>query len=206
VSITASFAGDGFYLPAAAASTARLTYMTGRAFGLSASASLLGVLPTPDTGAVSTSTAGSSTTPCWATVTGPVGANTLCANVTTTVAPGTSTAAATVASLGILGLSLVPGIDATGIAADSTSSCSGATGKATFASLTIGGTTYLDYSPAPNTTIPLAVGLGQIVLNEQLPVAGADHGLTVNAIHITVPSVGTDVVVASATSDIHNCR
>jgi len=46
------------------------------------------------------------------------------------------------------------------------------------------------------------------VLNEQRPVAGPDAGLTVNAVHVTVNAVGlakTDVVLASAESDIGNC-
>jgi len=211
VGIGALFPGDSFYLPARATSTARLTYMTGRAFGLSARASVLGhplinILPTPDTGAVSTSTAGTKATPCIAKVPGSISATVLCANVTTAVAPGTSKATATLATLGITGLTHVPAISATAIAAYSTSTCSGASGAATFASLIIAGVRYQNYSPAANTTLVLPSGLGKIVLNEQLPVAGADHGLTVNAIHITVPSLKTDVVVASATSDIHNCN
>jgi hypothetical protein len=44
----------------------------------------------------------------------------------------------------------------------------------------------------------------KIVLNEQVPVAGADKGTTVNAVHITEPGLGS-VVLASSTSDIHNC-
>jgi hypothetical protein len=40
----------------------------------------------------------------------------------------------------------------------------------------------------------------QVVVNEEKPVAG---GLKVNAVHISGP--GIDLVVASATSDIHNC-
>ncbi|GAA1956971.1 choice-of-anchor P family protein [Catenulispora subtropica] len=54
----------------------------------------------------------------------------------------------------------------------------------------------------PNTGIDLG-GLAKLILNEQLPVPGADRGLTVNALHLQVLD-GT-VVVASATSDAHNC-
>jgi hypothetical protein len=54
-------------------------------------------------------------------------------------------------------------------------------------------------SSAPNTTVPLGL-LGSIPTNEQTPVSG---GLRVNALHVNV--LGTDVVVASARSDIHNC-
>jgi hypothetical protein len=52
---------------------------------------------------------------------------------------------------------------------------------------------------APNTSIPL--GLGSITVNQQAPVSG---GLLVNALHVNV--LGTDVVVASSRSDIHNCE
>jgi hypothetical protein len=55
---------------------------------------------------------------------------------------------------------------------------------------------------APNTT--LTIGGARVVLNEQLPVAGADQGKIVNAIHIVVGGVINDVI-GSAQSDIHNC-
>jgi len=43
-----------------------------------------------------------------------------------------------------------------------------------------------------------------LVFNEQVPVPGADQGLTVNAVHLK--ALGLLVVLASATSDIHNCN
>jgi hypothetical protein len=55
-------------------------------------------------------------------------------------------------------------------------------------------------SPAPNTTINLLVA--KVVLNEQIKAPGS---LTVNAVHVTVLGTAQDVVIASATSDIHNC-
>ena len=55
----------------------------------------------------------------------------------------------------------------------------------------------------PNTRIGLAGG-AQLVVNEQIPVARADVGLTVNAIHLTALGGLVDVVVGSATSDLHN--
>jgi hypothetical protein len=68
--------------------------MTGRAYGLAAAATALGlpivnVAPTPDTGNVSTQSSSSTTTPCWATLSGLVGAHALCANVTTNATTGT---------------------------------------------------------------------------------------------------------------------
>lgn len=61
-----------------------------------------------------------------------------------------------------------------------------------------------DFLPQPNTGINLG-GLAKLILNEQLPVAGADHGLTVNALRLLVLDGTVNVVVASATSDAHNC-
>jgi hypothetical protein len=57
---------------------------------------------------------------------------------------------------------------------------------------------------APNSVINLAGG-GKLVIDEQLPVPGADFGLTVNAVHLTALGGLVDVVVASSTSDAHNC-
>jgi hypothetical protein len=50
----------------------------------------------------------------------------------------------------------------------------------------------------------ITVGSLTITFNEQKPVAGADNGLEVNAIHASLPGTA-DVVVASSRSDIHNC-
>jgi hypothetical protein len=49
------------------------------------------------------------------------------------------------------------------------------------------------------------LGVGKLILNEQLPVPGADFGLTVNAVHLVALGGATDVVLASSTSDMHNC-
>ena len=43
-----------------------------------------------------------------------------------------------------------------------------------------------------------------LVFNEQSSVPGADQGLTVNAVHIKALGL-LDVLLASSTSDIHNC-
>ncbi len=57
---------------------------------------------------------------------------------------------------------------------------------------------------APNSEIDLAGG-ARLIINEQAPVPGADFGLTVNAAHLIVAGGIADVVIASATSDAHNC-
>jgi hypothetical protein len=208
VPISAAFAGDAFYRPATANATALLQYLTGRAFGLSAAVNLgllnLSVPPTPDTGKITTASAGTTSTPCTATINalGVVVAQTLCVNVATSLAPGTSTATSTVehVTIGIPGL---PVIDATAIKATSTSTCTGANGATTIAKLTIGGVP-VTVTPGPNVTISL-LGLATLVINEQTPVPGADQGLTVNALHLTGLGGAVNVTVASATSDAHNC-
>jgi hypothetical protein len=83
------------------------------------------------------------------------------------------------------------------------STCSGATGSVTIEHLTVGGAP-VDTGVAPNSGIDLGGG-AKLVLDEQLPVPGADHGLTVNALHLTVLGGTVDVVVGSSTSDVHNC-
>jgi hypothetical protein len=87
--------------------------------------------------------------------------------------------------------------------ASSQTSCSGSTGTSNIASLSVGTVVVASGQASPNTTISVATPVGPItiVLNQQTPVPG---GLQVNAAHITGP-LGLDVVIASATSDIHNC-
>ena len=186
--------------------------LTGRAFGLSAKATLLGaplvtVLPLPDTGSIVTTSSSSTNVPCVATLTGLITAHALCANVTTTAFPGQSVANASVDSttVGIPGL---PVISLSTIASTSSTTCSGSTGSTTIAFLKVGGTVVISQPTniAPNTT--LNVGVVKLVLNEQKAVTGPDAGLTVNAVHVTVNALGlakTDVVLASSESDIGNC-
>ncbi len=208
VPVTAVFAGDQFYLPSSASATLLLQFLTGRAFGLSANINLvllnLTVPATPDTGQVRTANAGSTTTPCTAHLgaLAVINANVLCANVTTTLAPGTSTATSSVADVTI-GIPGLPVITATAVKATSTTTCTASSGTTKITSLTIGGVP-VNVSVGPNTTVDVA-GLAKLVINEQLPVAGADKGLTVNALHLTGLGGAVDVVVASATSDAHNC-
>jgi PKD repeat protein len=180
-----------------------LEYMTGRAFALSANQPLLPISPTPDTGGVKSSVPSTTTTPCAASVGGfLLTAHQLCANVTTALNPGISMTTASVsdATIGLLLSPVKIGI----IQSSSTTTCSSSIGTTTIGFLKVGSYVVIP-SPtplAPNTTINL--GVLKIVLNEQVPVAGADKGTTVNAVHITEPGLGS-VVLASSTSDIHNC-
>jgi hypothetical protein len=184
-------------------STLLLEYMTGRAFALSANQPLLTITPTPDTGMVKSSIPSTTTTPCAGSTGGfLLSAHQLCANVTTGLNPGTSIATASVsdATIGLLLLPVKIGL----IQSSSTTTCASSIGTTTIGFLKVGSQAVIP-SPtavAPNTTINL--GVLKIVLNEQVPVAGADKGTTVNAVHITEPGLG-NVILASSTSDIHNC-
>jgi len=201
IPVSAVFAGDAFYLPASASATLKFLFMTGRAFGLSSSG-LVGISPTPDTGQVATSVATTVAPPCVLTISGLISAHTLCASVTTSVNPGASAASASVqdANIGVLG---IPAIKIGLVQSASNTTCAGSSGSVTVTSITVAGVPLnIALHPAPNTTINVA-GI-TLVLNEQLPVAGADQGLTVNAVHVKALGL-LDVVLASSTSDIHNC-
>ncbi|MCW3036946.1 MAG: hypothetical protein JWM17_2258 [Actinobacteria bacterium] len=183
--------------------------LTGRAFGLSASATLLGhayftVPPTPDTGEISTTSSSTTSTPCVAQITGLVTAHVLCANVTTVAFPGKSTASASVADATVI-LAPAPTITLRAVQSTSTTTCGGSTGTTTIAYLKVGNTVVVTTNIAPNTH--LTVEGVNLVLNEQIPFSTPDKGLTVNAIHVSanLSGVVADVIVASSKSDIGNC-
>ena len=123
-----------------------------------------------------------------------VQASVLLASVRTVV--GRSDATARVASAVVS--TLVATAD---VQAFSTTNCTGSYGKTTIGSLTVAGKKLVNITPAPNTPIDVP-GVVHVVLNEQVPVPG---GLRVNAIHVTASALGLDVVISSATSDIHDC-
>jgi hypothetical protein len=204
--VTATFAGDPFYVAATGPATARLEYFTGRAFGLSARVNALllslQIPPTPDTGTIRTSQAGRVAPPCTATVgVLVINAAALCADETTTLNPGmeTSTASLQQTTIGLPGL---PVIGLSGVASTSVSSCTGSHGSATL-TLTIAGAR-ITVPTAPNSVIDLAGG-AKLIIDEQLPTPGADHGLTVNAVHLVALGGLADVVVGSSTSGAYNC-
>ncbi|MEQ7129422.1 choice-of-anchor P family protein [Actinopolymorpha sp. B11F2] len=211
VPVQVQFAGDPYYLPSSKSATALLEYYTGRAYGLTATIGLplvplVSLSPTPDTGPVRTARASESTTPCVAEVDAAVllTSDVVCPKVTTRLAPGTSTSTATVEQTRI-GLPGLPVIEVRGATATSTSTC-GSGGSATGNTgleLYIGGRR-VPVTAEVNAEVDLP-GVARLVVNEQKPVAGADHGLTVNAVHLTAAGGNTDIVMASATSDVHNC-
>jgi hypothetical protein len=55
-----------------------------------------------------------------------------------------------------------------------------------------------------NSTVDIA-GV-HVVTNERKPVAGAEHGVTVNAVHLTALDGDVDIVIASATSGIQTAQ
>lgn len=186
--------------------------LTGRAFGLTAGASLAGIqlvniAPTPDTGDISTTSTESTSVPCTATLSGLITAHALCAKVATTEFPGKSVATASIDDITI-GITGIPVISVKTINSSSTTTCAGSTGTTTIASLKVGNTVVIAEPTKikPNTTVN--VGVVKLVLNEQIPFTTPDKGLTVNAVHVTVNALGlakTNVVLASAESDIGNC-
>lgn len=94
-----------------------------------------------------------------------------------------------------------PVIEVAGVRARSDTTCGGSSGQTDIAYLAVDGTVILDGSAVPPNT---PVAGAPVVLNEQAPVAGADAGLLVNAVHVVVPGVA-DVTMGSARSDIHDC-
>ncbi len=184
--------------------------LTGRAYGLKANVSLLGLPllnqpPTPDTGEIVTTLDSSTSVPCVATLSGPLmQAHALCASVTTTAFPAASTAVASVADLS-LSVATLPQVTVGAVHSTSTTRCDGSTGAATIAYLKIGSTVVIATPTlvAPNTHV--TVGAVSLVLNEQVP---DPTGLTVNGIHLSVNGGGlaqTNLVAASARSGISNC-
>ena len=186
--------------------------LTGRAYGLAASATLAGnplltLSPFPDTGAIRTTSSSITSTPCVATLGGLVSARALCVNVTTVAFPGKSTASASVDDTTV-GVPLLPVVALKAVQSTSTTTCAGSTGATTIAFLQVG-TAVVIAQPTmiqPNTTI--TVGVVTLTLNEQVPVSAPDRGLTVNAVHVRANVLGgvkADVIVASSESDIGNC-
>ncbi len=211
----ATYSGDLNNLPVSSACGSEPVVITaqtlrGRAYGVSANASLLGLTlinqpPTPDTGEIATTLDSSTSVPCVATLSGPLSAHALCASVTTAAFPARSTAVASVADLS-LSLATLPTVTIGAVRSTSTTRCDGSTGAATIAYLKIGSTVVISTPTlvAPNTHV--TVGPVSLVLNEQVP--GPLGGLTVSGIHLSVSGGGlaqTNLVVASARSDIGNC-
>ncbi len=208
--------------PASSSSSATVVasapVMTGEANDATVSVGLLGkplplALVLHDTGAVATTKASTTVVPCALNLALPdlVISGDVCSDVTTIpatdITPATSTAAASVAAVAI-GVPALPVIDLQAVQSNSITSCFGSAGSTTIAYLKVGSDVLISKPTAiaPNTTI--SVGLVTLVLNQQIPVVGPDHGLLVNAVDVRANVLGlvqANVTVASSESDISNC-
>ncbi|PIB04443.1 MULTISPECIES: choice-of-anchor P family protein [Streptomyces] len=183
VPVSAAFAGDDYYLSSSDSATVLLQYATGRSYGAFADVDLLlfpvTLPPQPDTGAVRTARATVTRPPCSVEIdTLGLNLDAVCAEVTTALAPGSSVARTTVESARI-GLPGLPVIELSGVEAVSTSTCQKAEGK-TALTLKVAGR-QIDVPDVPNAEIDL--GVARLVVNEQIPVADADHGSRRPAAH-----------------------
>ncbi len=187
----------------AAASANPTNVMSGRAYDVGAKSSLLSTMVTagPDTGQISTNQPSALSLHAGSLSTSYGSGSLLDSSFTTTSTTERAAAAADVASLSLT-IPGLPAISGSLISAKSTTSCRNhrtSSGSSALGTLTVNGTTY-DVAAPPNTVIPLGV-LGSITLNEQTPI---QNGLTVNAVHVRTV-LGTEVVVASASSAVSNC-
>ncbi len=184
---------------------------SGRSFALSSRVTftnnvILNLVATPDTGLVITKNEGLFGPPCRVNLELPLAVK-LCSSVR--VSGGTTLANASVASVNI-NLPGLPVIVIGAVDATSSTSCAGSTGTTNIAYLSVGGKTIIATPTLikPNTAV--VVGNISLVLNQQMPLAGAGHGLTVNAIHLSLTGglaslLQADLVVSSATSEIEGC-
>lgn len=168
---------------------------SGEAVGLKASA--LGIsLALADTGALPSSGGSLSNSVASVNVAGIASANTLSSS--TSGSGSSSQSQSTLQDVNLLG-GLVA---ATIVKSNSSATCSGSTasttGNAQLVGLTVAGQSILVANP--NLSISLPGGIS-VIVNQQTSSSGGNAGsITVNALHVTGPSI--DIVVGSAQSDI----
>jgi hypothetical protein len=171
------------------------TTFSGEAVALKANA--LGVsLALADTGALPSSGGNLSTSVASANVAGIASANTLSSS--TSGSGSSSQSQSTLQDVNLLNGLVV----ATAVKSNSSASCSNGqastSGNAQLVGLTVAGQSIL--SSSPNFSISLPGGIS-VIINQQTSSSGGTSGsMTVNALHVTGPSI--DIVVASAQSDI----
>ncbi|WP_427895613.1 choice-of-anchor P family protein [Kribbella sp. GL6] len=208
VPVSVSFTGDDFYLSSSKSASVLLEYYTGRAYGVAGTIDVpllakVELPAQPDTKEIRVAQAFTTTTGCTADVgvVALVTTKALCPQVRTSLAPGTSVGSSTVDSttIGIPGL---PVVEVRGATARSSSTCAGATATTDLAGLYVGGRR-IPVSAELNSTTTVA-GI-RLTTNERKPVANADHGQSVAALHLTALDGKVDLVIASATTGVHNC-
>ena len=184
--------------------------VSGEAFGVSVNAAGVRVGPTPH---VVLPSDGGMVSDQLLNITVPnVAASTTLGVVTTgSIGPNTASAqsSATVEQVNLLKGAVAAQL----LVAMSNSTADGSTAKSTaegstLIGLSINGSTPVDVTPSPNTTIPIPGGA--VILNEQILEGDGVHtsALTVNMIHVVIndPLTGTitgDIIVASAHSDVN---
>jgi hypothetical protein len=183
-----------FSLGLASAAYADVTTVTGSAFGLSATATVLGAPVTLAQTPSVTLPPGGSATPVaasLATVTLPGLLATGIVNVSTQGTPGAAgsvTSASEVAGL-VVGNALITALAADAVGSTCTSNEAGSTGDTTIANLRVLGQP-LVVSTAPNTTVNLA-GVGILHVNEQVVTGTApSSSITVNALRLEINVLG----------------
>ena len=171
------------------------TTFSGEAIGLKAS--VVGIsLDLADTGALPSSGGSLSTSVASVNVAGIASADAL--KSSTSGSGSTSQSQSTLADVNLLnGL-----VAATAVKSNSSATCSGSqasvSGNAQLVGLTVAGQSIL--ASNPNLSISLPGGIS-VIVNQQPRSSGGNAGsITVNALHVTGPSI--DIVVGSAQSDI----
>lgn len=171
------------------------TTFSGEAVALKANA--VGVsLAVADTGPLPSSGGNLKTSLASVNVLGLVSSDTLSSS--TSGSGTTSQSQSTVESLSLLGGLIAADL----VKSNSSATCSGTTastsGNAVLVGLTVAGQSILVSNP--NLSLSLPGGIS-VIINQQTSSSGGNSGsITVNALHVTGPSL--DIVVASANSDI----
>ena len=174
---------------------AQATTFSGEAVALKASAAGVS-LAVADTGALPSGSGSLSTSLASVNVAGIASANTLASS--TSGSGNSSQSQSTLQDVNLLG-GLVA---ATVVKSNSSATCSNGTartsGNAELVGLTVAGQSILVSNP--NLSLSLPGGIS-VIINQQTSSSGGTSGsITVNALHVTGPSI--DIVVASANSDI----
>lgn len=208
VPATAAFAGDGAYLPSDDRTLVRLEYYTGAAFGASGTITLppmppVELSPRPDTGEVRTAQAQQTDIPCTAELDTPMLRVTqLCLQVSTSLDPGTVTAASELDSARVR----LPGVGAvniSGLAVEATSTCDGAIGS-TAVEITVNNRV-IEVGDGTDIVIDLPAPGAAIVVNEQHP-TDEGEGVAVTGVRITGTNGFAEVVLGYVEAAAHNCH
>lgn len=194
-SIIAAICLTGVLVFGPTVSVAQATTFSGEAVALKASAAGI-ALALADTGQLPSSGGNLSTSLASVNVLGLASADVL--KSTASGSGSSSQSQSSVANLSLLGGLVAADV----VKSNSSATCSGTqastSGNAELVGLTVAGQSILVSNP--NLSISLPGGIS-VIINQQTSSSGGTSGsITVNALHVTGPSI--DIVVASANSDI----